>query len=89
MKERIIDQTHAEEVREAVRHAIEISTVMQGNQMTDEQNLVRWSEALAGIARTGLAFTENLYEQERYEGFSMLQLTYGHTFLVQFNRIRR
>ena len=35
--------------------------------MTDEQNLVRWSEALAGIARTGLAFTENLYERERYE----------------------
>ena len=64
---KIIDQTHAEEVREAVRHAIEISTVMQGNQMTDEQNLVRWSEALAGIARTGLAFTENLYERERYE----------------------
>ena len=35
--------------------------------MTDEQDLVRWSEALAGIARTGLAFTENLYERERYE----------------------
>ncbi len=35
--------------------------------MTDEQNLVRWSEALAGIARTGLAFTESLYERERYE----------------------
>ena len=35
--------------------------------MTDEHNLVRWSEALAGIARTGLAFTENLYERERYE----------------------
>lgn len=28
--------------------------------------LLRWSEALAGIARTGLAFTESLYEQERY-----------------------
>ena len=35
--------------------------------MTDEHNLVRWSEALAGIARTDLAFTENLYERERYE----------------------
>lgn len=32
-----------------------------------EADLVRWSEALAGIARTGLAFTENLYERERYE----------------------
>ena len=35
--------------------------------MTDEQDLIRWSEALSGIARTGLAFTENLYELERYE----------------------
>jgi ADP-ribose pyrophosphatase YjhB (NUDIX family) len=32
-----------------------------------EGELLRWSEALAGIARTGLAFTENLYERERYE----------------------
>jgi ADP-ribose pyrophosphatase YjhB (NUDIX family) len=31
------------------------------------QDLVRWSEALAGIARTGLGFTENLYERERFE----------------------
>jgi ADP-ribose pyrophosphatase YjhB (NUDIX family) len=30
-------------------------------------DLLRWSEALAGIARTGLGFTENLYERERYE----------------------
>ncbi len=28
---------------------------------------MRWSEALAGIARTGLGFTENLYEKERFE----------------------
>ena len=35
--------------------------------MTDEQHLIRWSEALAGIARTGLAFTQSLYERERYE----------------------
>jgi ADP-ribose pyrophosphatase YjhB (NUDIX family) len=32
-----------------------------------ETDLVRWSEALAGIARTGLAFTQSLYEQERFE----------------------
>jgi len=32
-----------------------------------ETNLMRWSEALAGIARTGLAFTQNLYERERFE----------------------
>ena len=30
-------------------------------------DLVRWSEALAGIARTGLGFTDNLYERERFE----------------------
>ncbi len=35
--------------------------------MTDENDLIRWSEALSGIARTGMAFTENLYERERYE----------------------
>lgn len=31
------------------------------------RELVRWSEALAGIARTGLSFTQSLYERERYE----------------------
>ena len=31
------------------------------------QDLLRWSEALAGIARTGLGFTQNLYERERFE----------------------
>ena len=31
------------------------------------QDLLRWSEALAGIARTGLAFTKSLYERERFE----------------------
>lgn len=31
------------------------------------QEMIRWSEALAGIARTGLGFSENLYERERFE----------------------
>ena len=31
------------------------------------EELIRWSEALAGIARTGLGFTESAYERERYE----------------------
>jgi len=31
------------------------------------QDLVRWAEALAGIARTGLGFTANDYERERFE----------------------
>ena len=30
-------------------------------------DLLRWAETLAGIARTGLGFTESLYEQERFE----------------------
>ncbi|MEL7209258.1 MAG: NUDIX hydrolase N-terminal domain-containing protein [Actinomycetota bacterium] len=31
------------------------------------QDLIRWSESLSSIARTGLGFTENLYERERFE----------------------
>jgi len=31
------------------------------------RDLIRWSEALAGIARTGMSFTQVLYERERYE----------------------
>jgi len=30
-------------------------------------DLLRWAEALSGIARTGLGFTESLYERERFE----------------------
>ena len=32
-----------------------------------EVDLIRWAESLAGIARTGLGFTESTYERERYE----------------------
>ncbi len=32
-----------------------------------EADLLRWSEALAGIARTGLGFSDNTYERERFE----------------------
>ncbi|MDQ3570482.1 MAG: NUDIX hydrolase N-terminal domain-containing protein [Actinomycetota bacterium] len=32
-----------------------------------DQDLLRWSEALSGVARTALGFTENLYERERFE----------------------
>ena len=35
--------------------------------VVSDSDLHRWSESLAGIARTGLAFTESLYERERYE----------------------
>src|SRR5579862_8176954 len=38
-----------------------------GRMQPTEADLVRWSEALAGIARNGMGFTESLYERERYE----------------------
>ena len=31
------------------------------------RDLVRWSETLSAIARTGMGFTQSLYEKERYE----------------------
>jgi ADP-ribose pyrophosphatase YjhB (NUDIX family) len=37
------------------------------HERVNDADLTRWSEALAGIARTGLAFTDNLYERERFE----------------------
>jgi ADP-ribose pyrophosphatase YjhB (NUDIX family) len=30
-------------------------------------DLLRWAETLSGVARTGLGFTESLYERERFE----------------------
>src|SRR5919106_4927126 len=30
-------------------------------------DLLRWAEALSGVARTGLGFTQSLYEKERFE----------------------
>jgi ADP-ribose pyrophosphatase YjhB (NUDIX family) len=38
-----------------------------GEPRVSDADLLRWSEALAGIARTGLAFTQSLYERERFE----------------------
>lgn len=32
-----------------------------------EKEILRWSEMLSAMARTGLAFTQSLYERERYE----------------------
>ncbi|MGF1595621.1 MAG: NUDIX hydrolase N-terminal domain-containing protein [Acidimicrobiales bacterium] len=37
------------------------------NDLPGEADLLRWSEALAGVARTGLGFTTNRFEAERYE----------------------
>ncbi len=36
-------------------------------QPVSAQDLLRWSEALSAIARTGLGFSDNLYERERFE----------------------
>jgi len=33
----------------------------------DESQLIRWAEALSATARTGLGFTQSLYERERFE----------------------
>jgi len=38
-----------------------------GDEPASAQDLVRWGESLAAIARTGLGFTESLYERERFE----------------------
>jgi ADP-ribose pyrophosphatase YjhB (NUDIX family) len=40
---------------------------MGGTPEVSTSDLLRWSEALSGIARTGLGFTQSLYEQERFE----------------------
>jgi ADP-ribose pyrophosphatase YjhB (NUDIX family) len=40
---------------------------MADDQPLTEVDLIRWAESLAGIARTGLGFTESTYERERYE----------------------
>lgn len=37
------------------------------DQLPAARELARWSESLSAIARTGMGFTESLYERERYE----------------------
>lgn len=37
------------------------------SRLPEPRDLARWSETLAAIARTGMGFTDNLYERERYE----------------------
>jgi ADP-ribose pyrophosphatase YjhB (NUDIX family) len=38
-----------------------------GPSAASARDLIRWGETLAAIARTGLGFTESLYERERFE----------------------
>jgi 8-oxo-dGTP pyrophosphatase MutT (NUDIX family) len=40
---------------------------MTDTQPVNASDLLRWSETLSGIARTGLGFTQSLYEKERFE----------------------
>ncbi len=40
---------------------------MSVSESITEREILRWSEMLSAMARTGLAFTESLYERERYE----------------------
>jgi ADP-ribose pyrophosphatase YjhB (NUDIX family) len=44
-----------------------MSSSDRGAGAVSAHDLLRWSEALSGIARTGLGFTDNLYERERFE----------------------
>ena len=47
---------------------LELGALMEKTeQIATKQDLLRWAETIAGIARTGLGFTEVLYERERYE----------------------
>ena len=43
------------------------SSLSKMSERVTGQDLLSWAEALSGIARTGLGFTESLYEKERYE----------------------
>ncbi len=49
----------------------QVSTHISGSDSSSvvagEYDLLRWSESLAAVARTGLGFTESLYERERFE----------------------
>jgi ADP-ribose pyrophosphatase YjhB (NUDIX family) len=44
-----------------------VASAAMSREPVTESDLVRWSEALAGIARTGLGFTTSIYERERFE----------------------
>ena len=49
------------------------------------QDLIRWSEALAGIAKTGLGFTESLYERERFEEVLAVAADIAHAAAGDFD----
>jgi ADP-ribose pyrophosphatase YjhB (NUDIX family) len=51
-----------------------------------ETDLLRWAEALSGIARTGLGFTESLYEKERFEEVLAVAADIRHAAGVDIDR---
>jgi ADP-ribose pyrophosphatase YjhB (NUDIX family) len=44
-----------------------VASVESVSDSVPEKTLRRWAEALAGVAKTGLGFTESQYERERFE----------------------
>ncbi|MGO9195623.1 MAG: NUDIX hydrolase N-terminal domain-containing protein [Acidimicrobiales bacterium] len=59
------DQVEEEHPADARAEGAEDAEAVMG--AVGARDLVRWSEALASIAQTGLGFTESLYEQERFQ----------------------
>ncbi|MCU1455537.1 MAG: ADP-ribose pyrophosphatase [Acidimicrobiales bacterium] len=51
-----------------------------------ESDLLRWAEALSGVARTGLGFTESLYERERFEEVLAVAADIRHAAGVSVDR---
>lgn len=47
--------------------ACSVPRVSEAGEPVTVGDLVRWSEAVAGLARTGLSFTDSAYDRERYE----------------------
>src|SRR5271170_341687 len=60
---------HSDRPRSATGHAPQepSTSVERVDKPVSTRQLLRWSETLAAIARTGLGFTESLYERERFE----------------------
>lgn len=44
-----------------------VGVLVASGAVAGAEEISRWSEALAAIARTGLGFTQSLYERERFE----------------------
>jgi ADP-ribose pyrophosphatase YjhB (NUDIX family) len=51
-------------LRRAAKRAGSVGGV---ERVVPQRQLLRWAESLSAIARTGLGFTESLYERERFE----------------------